>query len=313
MALILDNAFTNDTYDRRSDRLSLISANIVTYAEELGLTETLNSWAISAYDEWSTARVSAGVEKGERDVAFESYQNKFDETRSLVIDIKEVLLALIEDTEEGKEIIDEYGIGGSTPRSRAGLKQFIDQIDETSKRLRAAGDIRVLPEALITRLNDAGTEIVDLWHLAQKEKQESAEAYDTLETVYNEDSQKLRLIYQMAKLIWGTFSPKLILLGFATSTPKHGRGQPNAPADFNKEWSEPELTLYWNDGSNISSYQLVYSEGDEVWEELYSGDSASYSYETPTGKRSYRVRSRNAKGFSEWSNILEFTKPELAE
>ncbi len=313
MSLILNNAFTIDTYNRRSDRVSLLSANIGTFAVELGLSETVLSWGTSAYGVWSSARVSAGVEKGERDVAFETYQNTFDETRSLVIDIKEVLLALIEDTEEGKELIDEYGIGGQTPRNRAGVKQLIDQIKETSIRLRAAGDVRVLPEALVTRLADAGTEIVDLWHLAQKEKQESAEAYDTLEAIYNEDSQKLRLVYQMAKLTWGTYSPKLILLGFAPSIPKHGGGQPDAPIDFNKEWNDPELTLSWNNATNVSSYQLVYSEGDDVWEELYSGDLARYTYEAPEGTRIYKVRARNANGYSDWSDTLEFTNQGNAE
>ena len=313
MTLILDNAFTIDSYNRRSDRLSLVSANVGTYAEELGITEEVLSWATSADNDWSVARVSAGVEKGERDVAFETYQNKLDETRSLVIDIKEVLIALIEDTEKGKEIIDEYGIGGQTPRNRAGLKQFIDQIAETSIRLRAAGDSRVLPETLINRLVEAGNEIVNLWHTAQKEKQESALAYDTLEDVYNEDSQKLRLIYQMAKLCWGSFSPNLILLGFAPSTPKHGGGQPNAPEGFNKEWNEPELTLFWNDAANTSSYQLVYSVAEDAWEELYSDKAASYTYQAPTGKRNYKVRARNAKGFSEWSGVLEFEKPEVSE
>ncbi|MBI9039369.1 MAG: fibronectin type III domain-containing protein [Bacteroidales bacterium] len=309
MTLILDNAFTIDSYNRRSDRLSLLRANLGTYAPELGITEETLSWSATADSNWSGARVSAGVEKGERDVAFETYQNKLNETRSLVIDIKEVLLALIEDTEKGDEIIDEYGIGGQTPRNRGGLKQFIDQIAETSNRLRAAGDSRVLPEALINKIVEAGNEIVNLWHLAQKEKQESANAYDVLEEIYNEDSQKLRLIYQMAKLIWGSSSPNLILLGFAPSTPRHGGGQPDAPQGFNKEWNEPELTLFWNDATNVSSYQLVYSEGNDEWEELYSGNLASFTYNPPTGKRNYKVRARNARGFSEWSGVLEFERP----
>ncbi|MBI9039616.1 MAG: fibronectin type III domain-containing protein [Bacteroidales bacterium] len=313
MALILDNAFTNDTYDRRSDRVSLMTNNIESNSVELGISETLLSWGTSVDNKWSTARVSAGVERGERDVAFETYLNKFDETKSLLIDIKEVLLALIGDVEEGKEIIDEYGIGGATPRNRSGVKQLIDQIVETSNRLRTAGDSRVLPEVLVTKLAEAGDETVNLWHQAQKEKQDSAEAYDALDALFNEDSQKLRLIYQMAKLIWGAYSPKLTLLGFAPSTPKHGGGQPDAPKDFNKEWIAPELTLYWNDASNVSSYQLVSSEGEDIWEELYSGDSASYTYETPPGKRYYRVRARNARGFSDWSEVLEFTRPENAE
>ncbi len=313
MSLILDNGFTHDTYNRRSDRLSLLSNNIETHSVELGLSETLLSWGTSAYDLWTTKRVSAGVEKGERDVAFEAYQKAFNEARSLVINIKEVLLALIEDTEEGKEIIDEYGIGGLTPRNRAGLKQLIDQIIETSNRLREAGDLRVLPEALATKLADAGVDFEDQWHKAQKEKQESAEAYDALEAVYNEDSQKLRLVYQMAKLIWGAYSPMLALLGFAPLTQKRGGGQPDAPIGLNVEWNDPELTIYWNEASKVSSYQLVYSEGNDIWEELYSGDSASFTYKAPAGKRFYRLRARNARGFSEWSEVLEFIKPENAE
>ena len=41
-----------------------------------------------------------------------------------------------------------------------------------------------------------------------------------------------------------------------------------------------------------------------------SGTGTSYSYQAPIGRRLYKVSARNANGFSEWSDAVEFAVPE---
>jgi len=106
-------------------------------------------------------------------------------------------------------------------------------------------------------------------------------------------------------MIWSKYDPFLVQLGFAPKIKRRSGGQPEAPANLIYEWNAHELKLSWDECEKASSYQLVYSEGKEIWEELYSGSQTSNIYTTPEGKRKYKVRSRNAHGFSGWSEEVE--------
>ncbi len=50
-----------------------------------------------------------------------------------------------------------------------------------------------------------------------------------------------------------------------------------------------------------------------MWEELYDGEDTTYTYEPPAGTRTNKVWARNANGFSDWSDPVEFTVPEVPE
>jgi len=48
-----------------------------------------------------------------------------------------------------------------------------------------------------------------------------------------------------------------------------------------------------------------------VWEELYAGEDNTYTYAHPVGSRTYKVRARNANGYGEWSDPVEFEVEEV--
>ncbi len=70
-------------------------------------------------------------------------------------------------------------------------------------------------------------------------------------------------------------------------------------------------TLTWDPCENTTSYQLAYTEDGEIWDELYAGTDTTYTYAPPVGTRTYKVRARNANGYSDWSDPVEFEVPEV--
>ncbi len=303
MALILDNAYTDDTYDMRGDRLSLMSANVDSYAAEILLPDALKNWGIGAYAAWESTLVSAGVERGQRDTAFETYQRLFNELRDGYIRVKELLWALIEDTEDGIQIAEQYDIIQQTPRIRRTLKVSAEQIKETSDILRAEGDPRVLAEPIIDTLIAKSDAMETAWQTAQKEKKESSAAYDTLAALYDEDAQKLRLVYNYAALTWGKYEPKLILLGFAPSVVRPGGGQPDAPEALKCDIETK--TFSWDVVAEATSYQLAFSADGIVWDEAYAGSDTSVVFDPGAGEWKFRVRARDVDGFGDWSGVIE--------
>ena len=305
--------FSKDTLDEVSDRCYLFQENVGTLGVTYNFPPTFITWGGDIYTRWTAARVKAESERGEKDVMYEHYQYKFDETRELGVNIKLALIGIIGDADDKDELIDQYGLLGETPRTRSGLKQFCDQIKDTDTRLRAAGDERILALETIDKLAASGTQMMSLWHDAQQERQESSEAYDELHDLKNEIAKKLRASYGLAVVAVGKYSPDLLLLGFAPATPPPGHGQPEEPEELDGEYQDPNYIITWNPCENTTSYQLKYSLDNDEWVELYSGEDNSYTYDPPAGLRYYKVRARNVHGFSGWSNTIEFDVPEVPE
>jgi len=303
MPLILNNGFAHDSYALRAARLSLLSSHIATYTVELALPVALETWATCAFTAWNTAHVSADSEKGEMDVAFEEFQIAFDELIDRYQRVKDLLWSLITDTENGDEIAAQYGITGTTPEDFHTLYERCKLVKETTTRLTAEGDPRVLSPAIIDGLDTDADAVMGLWQVAYSERKESQSSHQVLQNLYKEDAQKLRLVYNYCTLTWGKYSPNLVELGFAIAE-KQNAGQPDQPVNFALSYDAPTLFFTWNAVENTTSYQLTYSADREDWEELYSGELNEFSYEPPTGLRYYRVRARNVNGYGKWSDII---------
>jgi len=298
------NRFSKDTKNERGTRLLLLSENIAQFQPVLNLTVIVFDWAISAYQNWDQKRVQSGVEWGEQQVAFETFQRLFREVREYFIALKKLLLALIKHTKLGEEVVEEYGLHVPVSRARAVLKNAIEQFKDTSARLRAAGDARVLSEIQVNDLVQKGEDMDAAWHNAQKEKQESMLVHKELRELFREDTLLLRLVHTSAVIALGKDSPDLSLLGFAPVTRRKGHTRIDKPANFVFVWNDPELTFTWDPCEKATSYQLAYTEDDKTWNELYAGADTTNTYAPPAGIRTYKVRARNVHGFSDWSETV---------
>jgi len=297
----------------RSTRLQLLSSNINTYIGVLPLSQEIFNWAATVSDEWSNQVSTAHVERGEKDVAFETEQRLSRDLREYFTKAKQLLVSMINSSGLGDDVLEEYGFNEPVPVKRALILKAVDQVKTTNDRLRAEGDPRVLPENIVNTLVEKAEAVEASWHEAQKQSQESIQAHKVLREMYDNGTKKLRYIYHAAVLVLGKYSHDLGTLGFAKAKKRRGRGRPEPPANLTYDWQEPVLNFSWEAPERTTSYQFVYSENEKDWTSLYFGKEPSYSYEPQAGKRYYRVRARNKRGYSDWSEIVQFEPSEIPE
>ncbi|HHE39237.1 MAG TPA: discoidin domain-containing protein [Candidatus Cloacimonetes bacterium] len=306
-----NNNISQQTQAQRDATTAQLEHNIAVQGPLINLPLELTTWASTSNTDYMAKLTAAGIEKGERDVKSEEFQYKKAETYENLVGIRELTEAMVYDAGEKDELLDMYGLIGPTPLDRAGLKKVITQYKETADRLRLEGDPRVLAEAIVNKLVTLKDEMESLWLDYRTEKEDSMEAYDILQECYDEGSEKLRHIYRYATLAWGKYSPKLLLLGFEPLTPPPGHGQPDIPTNVTATWEDPNVKIACDPCEGATSYQFEYSDDGEEFMELYAGEEYSYTYEPPANKRYYRIRARNANGFSEFSEIVEFEPPKV--
>lgn len=296
-----DNNLSTDSYDRRSARLRLLSANIGKYASELNLPAEIENWAVEASETWDNKLVFSGVEGGEQQVGFETFQRLLKELQQNFVILKKLLLAKIKYLRVGDEVIEEYGLHKQAPTLRGTLKDAVEKMAEVSDRLRAAGDPRVLTEKMITDLKQKCEKMNQSWHDAHSEKQQSVKAHKALRQLFNEDSIRLRYVLTVAQFAWGKFGVQLKELGFSNVNRYHSLGQTKPPTNLTFDLQKPVLNISWKPVTGATSYQLACSSDEKKWEALFKGKVSSYSYEPQAGKLFYRVRARNIRGYSKWS------------
>ena len=311
MPIQFDNQISKDTQTQLGGRCSLIKANIEALAAELGLTPDQVIEFMAFFEDLLAALAKAQVERGEKDMAFEDYRFVFEDTFQLRLRIKEFLTAAVEGSDQGQELLEAYGFARKSPTSYNGLVAGIDTLKMKHDELVAAGDTRVAPPSTIDALMLKKEDLIKAYNKIGTERQESAKAFDDLQELVEKIRKKLRYLYELATLIWGKHDPKLMLLGFAPARPRPGGGQPDTISEFESVLEGEELKFTWNEPDNTTSCQLIYSADQDEWEELYSGDKFSYTYEPPVGKRWYKVRARNVNGYSDWSVTLEFEKGDV--
>ena len=311
MPIFENNGFSKDVLTVRTARLQALKTYINDHVVVLSIPAQLSEWGILAYDEWGALLSLSSVEQGEAAESYQDMHEADENTFSYCMKCRELLR---DSYGADDKVLRIYGISGAFPTQRkAKIKAAQDLIDGHN-RLKLEGDPKVLPDAFINKLQGYLNISNDSYaNLILKEQPEADQAIDNQNAKFETDSRNLRNLYNWALMTWDKYEPFLVQLGFAPKINKPGGGQPGIPANFNIQWHDPELVLSWNPDENATSYQLVYSEDDEIWEELYTGTETSHTYPPPEGRRTYKVRARNANGYSDWSNILEFTKPEAAE
>jgi len=249
------------------------------------------------------------VEIGERDVAFEQIKaarKALYEHTTIVRGNLDVRYADVAD------YIHIYGICGRVPLVHSDLIKFGGEIIKGHEKSVAEGDPLVLPEPVIEQLR---TFIANLDVMLDNSTEELCEALACtaiVEDLFDADSHELGELLNWIYMFWGKYDPRLYELGFVPASEQSGSGGgggevPAAPTGFMFEWLEPVLQFSWDAVEGATSYQIAFSEdGGEVWEELYTGEEVGYEYEPPEGMQYYRVRARNADGYGEWSDVVEF-------
>jgi len=234
--MIKNNRFTDDTQDERIERLILLSANIGVYGPMIGVPAPKIASAETAYADYLAAIATAGVEDGQMDEAFETLQQAVDALAKYYSRVRAHLQEIIWDFDKPDDFVHGYGFEGKSPTWASGLVSKIEQWKENHDTLVAAGDPRVIPDAVMTELVNQRDNMVSLRAVAHAEKRESAFAYDALQELFALHTRLLRFILTAAQLVWGDEDPRLVELGFQTKSGIWTPGDP--PLDW-PDWPGP--------------------------------------------------------------------------
>ena len=245
---------------------------------------------------------------GQKEGAFLELALKDTELEFTYHDIKEVILARYVNE---KRKLEEYKFEGRFPDGMKARIEKVRKVVETTELHRSLGYSVVIPVAMSDRLTNAADAVEGIYDTADHERFESEHATHILNTLFDSDSIKLRELYSWARATWGRYDLRFELIGMVPAKQGQcggGGGEvPAAPMMFEYSWLEPVLQFSWDAVEGATSYQIAFSEdGGEVWEELYTGEEVGYEYEPPEGLRQYRIRARNADGYGEWSDVVEF-------
>ena len=222
-----NNGISLDTIDIRLYRLLRMQNNIDAYAVALGVSGALLAWAQACYDRFSGAVTSAGVEDGESKdatIILHDLWATFGDYYQQAKDILEAKLAMFKPDEH---LQASYGVDKRTPETYHDLITAANEMIAKHDELVLSGDERVIAQAIINQLTIHRNNFVAQVETAGIERRESDEAFNLQHSYFDEDTENLRYIFTIAKLIWGDDDPKLKDLGFVPASEIWTPGQPS--------------------------------------------------------------------------------------
>jgi len=300
---IRNNAPSHDDDSTRSDRTLLLQTNVDTYSGDLGIAGVLLTWAQGCHTGWQDAMTAATGESGQTEEASQEFRLKYDECHNYYQRAKNMLLSIIYQYQKPDEIVEAYEIDGSTPRNRGDLETAIDNIVRQHDIFIADADPRVLPQTIVDQMVVLKDEMAVKWTFVKQERIESRDAFDDKQELFNDDSLKLSLIYDMACMIWGPDDNRLINLGFLPRSMVWTEDKPPYPTNFAHDGAQ----FTWDVVEGVDSYEVDYrltgDSGD--WTQLYKGAENFTNKKPPDpGEYDFRIRSWADDDSGAWSGVL---------
>jgi len=256
MALI-NNAFTNDDDSDRSERLDALSTHIDDFAVELAYAGDRLTWAQGAYDAWQEARATAHVEDGEMDEAYQEFHKSVNEAYKYYTTARDMLTQVIIDHGGPyDDVMREYLFEGKSPQRFKDLVTAIETWKKAHERLKAKGDPRVLPDAIVDNLLTHRDTMNSLQREARNERDESRDAYEEKQDIFRTDSSELTFLFGLCKLAWGHDDGRLRTLGFVPSSEVWTENKPPHPKNF--AYDDVAKQFNWDAVADVAQYEIDY-------------------------------------------------------
>ena len=295
-----DNSITRDSIETRLYRLMRMQNNIDTNAVELSVSGALLSWAQGCYDRFSDANTASAVEDGESKDATIILHDLWANLLDFYQQTKDILDARLRMFKPDEHLRASYGIDVRTPDTYNALIQAVENLIAKHDELVLASDERVIAQGIIDQLTAHHDAFAAQLETAGIERRESDEAFNRQHAYFDEDTENLRYIFTIAKLIWGDDDPKLKDLGFVPSSEIWTPGQPEPPEPGGATYPDPVENLLaenittpiivnkvsWDVLAGAHSYSIKKAEVDlgqvapPMPEEYYAQD---YIDNTPVG------------------------------
>lgn len=298
--IINDNNFSLDDYALRGRRLEFLSKSIGSYATELSVTGDLLTWALNSYNLFEAARTNGSIEDAVVNVEYQNFQISLEQLINRYQILKNILKSNFHGEPDKYEVL---GILGKTPRTKAGIFHACEVLTGGNAKLKELGNTNVLPESKIEEFQDLLEETKEKELLAKISNEKSKNSTKELHKIFDDDTVKLRAVYNLAVAVWGRFDTKLIGLGFVQA--KEIRRSKKAEIPANIVFDEQNKTMSWNESEGATSYQIAFTEAEKSkWRILYAGKSNKYIFKDTTENIKIKLRTRNKNGFGKWSEEI---------
>lgn len=227
--LINHNTFSLDDDGIRMTRLEFLQRSISDYASELSISDTMLDWALNSGDIFTKALTSKDLQKGSMMEAVQTYQENFQELKEKYQIYKNIIKSRYADNPE-KLVI--FGVQQRTDVTMDGIKRSAELLIQGNNKLKELSDPNVLPDSMIDNLQNILDQINENYLKASLEKEEYQNKLKEYRKIFDEDTKKLRALYNWVIAFWGAENPKLIPLGFDI---KRKRRRKKADEDENVE------------------------------------------------------------------------------
>lgn len=257
-----NNSFTKDSINTRLYRLMRMQNNINLYSAELGLAQALVTWANSCYTVFSQTVTEARVADGEANDATILLHNKFSDVNVQYQDAKDLIIALLRQSNDNKFLYASYGVNRSTPSSYNGLVESIETFAETNARLVAAGDPRVISQVIVQNMVTAKNNLLAEMEKSGIQHRKSTVAYQAQHSLFQKDTPNLRLVLKTAALVWGNNDPRLRDLGFVPKSQIWTPSETPLPTPANFVYEPASVAFVWDSVQAATAYRVEHRDGE---------------------------------------------------
>jgi len=305
-----NNNFSNDDPRTRNIRLRFLQMGIDDNAAVLGVSGDLLAWAQNCYEEWFEISEDARLSRIDASYTFKDCRTKQVELTAFYQKAKDLLKALIAESENPDEVMRAYSIDGWTPRTREGIETAVDDLVRQNAVFSAEGVEWVLPEHIIDEIQSLRDEMSALHTDAVTKRDRAKTALKARNKRFIEDTKRLKVIFQMAVLVWGFNSNDLSRIGMVPKSSIWTKRRPPTPENF--VYDSDSRIFRWDAIEDVTAYEAHYREADEKghWTAFYEGEENSCSPpDSLRGVFEFRVRAIAENKESHWSRVLEVTFP----
>lgn len=306
MPVILDNNFAKDTYGIRTERLIAIQGNFSTVQPDLQAPAHIESWADDCFDIYSNLLAVSGLEMSESETATAIVAEKVDELLEAYQNVRYIGTSIYSDNQN---IINEYGFNEAFPEKRDDMFRRIDKVLLAYSKHTSESLTPLIPSSLISRLTLVRDNLQTAIANQDKERFEARRAVTDASERFVSDTKILIELKSWAYVMFGKQDDRLTLIGMVN--PKSGGGAPPIPvpeAPTNLIYNPAVPSISWDIVVGATSYEVQHKDDtDTEWNIIYTGVDNNLLHADPLGEYNVRLRSRNAGGFSEFSNVLNYT------
>lgn len=305
-----NNNFSNDDPETRRTRLHSLQVGIDDNADVLGVTGDLLAWSQHCEEEWNDIYMDAKFSRIYASIAFKDCRRKQVELTGLYQKAKDLLKAMVAESDNPDEVLSAYSIDGWTPRTREGIETAVDDLIRQNAVYSAEGVDWVLPDHILAEIQSLRDEMSALHTDAVTKRDHAKTALKARNKRFADDTKRLKVIFQMAVLVWGVNSNDLSRIGIVRKSSIWTKRRPPTPDKFRYD-SETRF-FRWEYIEDVTAYEVQYRDAGEKghWTAFYEGeDNSCAPPEGLSGVFEFRVRAIAENKESHWSRSLEATFP----